>query len=160
VRGGPGGGGGFGPGTGAGGGGGTRPSGAPTGAPGAGRVGDLGGVRPVSGLVAAVSGSSFTVESVSFGAGPGASAGGGTASPRATPTTSPVTVKTTAATTYTKTVPASSKDLAVGQCVTAIGSANDTGAVTATVIASQPAVNGDCASGFGGRPDGSASSTS
>jgi Domain of unknown function (DUF5666) len=161
ARGGPGGGGGFG--AGGGGGGGTRPSGAPTGAPGAGRGGGFGGARPVSGLVTAVSGSSFTVESVSFGAGPGAGASGGTASPGATPTTSPVTVKTTQATTYTKTVSASSKDLAVGLCVTAIGSANDTGAVTATVIASQPAVNGDCASGFGGfggRPGGSPSSTS
>lgn len=163
ARGGPGGGGGFGPGAGAGGGGGTRPSGAPTGAPGAGRGGGFSGARPVSGLVTAVSGSSFTVESVSFGAGPGAGAAGGTASPGATPTTSPVTVTTTAATTYTKTVSASSKDLSVGQCVTAIGSANDTGAVTATVIASQPAVNGECAGGFGGfggRPNGSPSSTS
>jgi hypothetical protein len=110
-----------------------------------------------------VSGSSFTVESVSFGAGPGGGAAGGTASPGATPTTSPVTVKTTAATTYTKTVSAATKDLAVGQCVTAIGAADDTGAVTATAIASQPAVNGDCASGFGGfggRPGGPPSSTS
>jgi hypothetical protein len=59
-------------------------------------------------------------------------------------------VTTTAATTYTKTVSASAKDLAVGKCVTAIGSADDTGAVTATAIISQPAVNGDCAGGFGG----------
>jgi hypothetical protein len=154
ARGGPGVGGGFG----AAGGGGTRPSGAPTGGPGAGRgTGGFGGARPVSGLVTAVRGSSFTVESVSFGAG-GAGAAGGSPSPSATPSTSPVTVTTTAATTYTKTVSASAKDLAVGKCVTAIGSADDTGAVTATAIISQPAVNGDCAGGFcgfGGRQAGS-----
>jgi hypothetical protein len=84
---------------------------------------------------------------------------GGTASPSATPSTSTVKVTTTSATTYTKTVKATAKDLAIGQCVTAVGSANDTGAVTATAIASQPPVNGECNAGFGPRRmgDGSAS---
>jgi hypothetical protein len=95
-----------------------------------------------------VNGSTITVAAVTFGRPPGA---GGSASPAATPSTSAVEVTTTAATTYTKTVPAAAKDLAVGQCVTAIGSAIDTGAVTATVIASQPAVNGACTTGFGTR---------
>jgi hypothetical protein len=137
-------------------GGGTRPSGAPTGTPGAGRGagGGFGGARPVSGRVTAVDGSTITVAAVSFGGGRGA---GGTASPAPTPSTSPVKVTTTAATTYTKTVSASAKNLAVGQCVTAIGSANDTGAVTATLIASQPAVNGECSTGFGARRPGAAS---
>jgi hypothetical protein len=82
---------------------------------------------------------------------------GGTASPSATPSTSAVKVTTTSATTYTKTVKATAKDLAVGQCVTAIGAANDTGAVTATAIASQPPVNGECNSTFGARRTGSGS---
>lgn len=163
VRGGFAAGGGFGGGAGGGGvgqngGGGTRPSGAPTGAPGSGRAGGgFGGVRPVSGLVTAVSGSTITVAAVTFGGGRQAGAAAGTASPAATPTTTSVEVTTTAATTYTKTVSAAAKDLAVGQCVTAIGSANDTGAVTATMIASQPAIDGECASGFGARRTGTGS---
>jgi Domain of unknown function (DUF5666) len=136
--------------------GGTRPSGAPTGAPGAGRGqrGGFGGARPVSGRVTAVDGSTITVAAVSFGGGRGA---GGTASPAATPSTSPVQVTTSSTTTYTKTVSAAAKDLAVGQCVTAIGKASDTGAVTATVIASQPAVNGECSTGFGAGRQGAGS---
>jgi len=63
-------------------------------------------------------------------------------------------VTTTATTTYTKTVSASANDLAVGQCVTAVGTADDTGAVTASFIASEPAVNGECTGGFGGRRTG------
>jgi hypothetical protein len=145
------GGGGFGGGAGANGGG-TRPSGAPTGAPGSVRgTGGFGGARPVSGRVTAVDGSTITVAAVTFGAGRGA---GATASPAATPSTNAVEVTTTTATTYTKTVSASAKNLAVGQCVTAIGSANDTGAVTATLIASQPAVAGECSTGFGARRPG------
>jgi hypothetical protein len=65
-----------------------------------------------------------------------------------------VKVTTTSATTYTKTVKATAKDLAIGQCVTAVGASNDTGAVTATAIASQPPVNGECSPGFGAGPAG------
>lgn len=151
------GGGGFGGGAGANGGGGTRPSSAPTGAPGSlrGPGGGLGGARPVSGRVTAVDGSTITVAAVTFGRGLGAA--GDTASPAATPSTTAVKVTTTAATTYTKTVSGSAKSLAVGNCVTAIGTASETGAVTATVIASQPAVNGECSTGFGDRRAGATS---
>jgi Domain of unknown function (DUF5666) len=140
----------------------TPPTGRPTGAPGGGagagggtRGGGFAGARPVSGEVTAVSGSTITVAQVSFGgARAGVAAGGATASPSAKPTTTPVVVTTTAATTYTKTVSATAKDLAVGLCVTAVGTANDTGAVAASFIASQPAVNGECTGGFGGRRTG------
>jgi hypothetical protein len=126
--------------------GGPLPSGAPSGGPG-GAAGGRGpaGALPVSGKVTAVSGSIITVAAVRF-QDTGTDA---TASPSATPSTSTVKVTTTSATTYTKTVKATAKDLAVGQCVTAVGSADDTGAVTATAIASQPAVNGECNAGFG-----------
>jgi len=146
--------GGFGGGFGRTGGGGARPSGAPTGAPGFGRGagGGFGGARPVSGQVTAVNGSTITVAALSFAGGRGVGAAGGTATPAPTPTTTAVAVTTTAATTYTKTISGAAKDLAVGQCVTAIGSASDTGAVTANVIASQLPVNGECtAFGGGGR---------
>jgi hypothetical protein len=39
----------------------------------------------------------------------------------------------------------------VGLCVTAIGPADSTGAVTATSISIRPATNGSCFGGFGGR---------
>jgi hypothetical protein len=139
----------------------TPPSGAPSGAPGPGggagggtRGGGFAGARPVSGEVTAVHGTTITVAAMSFAAARGASA---TASPTAKPTTTPVEVTTTAATTYTKTVSASAKNLAVGQCVTAVGTADDTGAVTASIIASQPAVNGECTGGFGVRRTGTGS---
>jgi hypothetical protein len=138
--------------------GGAPPSGAPTDAPqsraggqgpGPGGVGFSGG-RPVSGRVTAVDGSTMTVAAVApviRQSGGGATS---TATPSGAPSTTPVVVTTTAATTYTKTVSATAKDLAVGLCVTAIGSSNDTGAVTASLIASQPSVNGSCTGGLGG----------
>jgi hypothetical protein len=135
---------------------GTRPSGAPTGAPGdvtsgdgkPGARGGFDGEPPVSGRVTAVDGSTITVAAVSFGAPGTRGAGSTTASPAATPSTSPVEVTTTSATTYAKIVPGTAKDLAVGQCVTAMGEADDTGAVTASAIASQPAVDGECGGSF------------
>jgi hypothetical protein len=126
--------------------GGTRPSGAtgsrpsgqqggarPSGAPGAG--------RPVSGQVTAVAGSTLTVAAVRLGPATSSSA---------SPSTSPVTVATTGATTWTKTVEGSANDLTVGQCVTALGKVDDTGAVTAASISSRPATDGQC--DLGGQP--------
>ena len=106
------------------------------------RGGGFAGARPVSGEVTAVKGSTITVggDELCWGA----RGERDSCSPSAKPTTTPVVVTTTAATTYTKTVSASANDLAVGQCVTAVGTADDTGAVTASFIASEPAVNGEC----------------
>lgn len=53
-------------------------------------------------------------------------------------------------TTFTKTESATASTLAVNQCVTAFGSSNSTGAVTATRIAIRPPVNGSCSTGRGG----------
>lgn len=92
------------------------------------------------GKVTAVSGASFTVES--------SRPQNGTAT-----TASPVarTVETSATTTFTQTKAASSKALALGQCVTALGKGDDTGSISATSIALRPAENGACSTGFGGR---------
>jgi hypothetical protein len=60
-----------------------------------------------------------------------------------------VTVTTTRATTYQQTAKATKAALKVGQCATAIGSTDDTGAVTARSIAVSPPMNGACG-GFGG----------
>jgi hypothetical protein len=127
---------------------GGRPSGAPstfpTGATPGGRGpgvngGGIGGQRPVSGRVTAVAGGTLTVAPVAFGAGAGSTA---------TPSTAPVTVSITSTTTWTRTVPGAARNLAVGQCVTALGTPDDTGAVTASAVASRPATNGQCDDGF------------
>lgn len=92
------------------------------------------------GKVTAVSGASFTVESSRLQNGTAT-----TASPIAR------TVETSATTVFTQTKAASSKALVVGQCVTALGKADDTGSIAATAIALRPAENGSCSTGFGRR---------
>ena len=138
--------GGFGGGFGGGGFGGTRPSGAPrpsfsarprpTGSRGAFGNGDFGGAN---GKVLSVSATGFVVQ------GRGRTAGSSTG------TTTSVTVITNSASKYLKTVSAAASALKVGQCITAIGTANSIGAVAARSIrVSQPGPSG-CVSGFGGR---------
>ncbi len=71
-----------------------------------------------------------------------------------------VSVTTTSATTYAKVAQAAGPDVTVGQCVTAMGKADETGAVAATSIALRPAANGACALGVpGGRRAGRPSGT-
>jgi hypothetical protein len=76
------------------------------------------------------------------------------AKPKLTKTTSKVTFATS--TTFSETMSATSAALAVGQCVTALGPAGTTGAITATTISVRPAPSTGCVSftgggGFGGR---------
>jgi hypothetical protein len=62
-----------------------------------------------------------------------------------------ITVITTAASKYLKTITAAPSALKVGQCITAVGTANSIGAVAARSIrVSSPGPTG-CVSGFGGR---------
>ena len=62
-------------------------------------------------------------------------------------------MRTTSDTTYTATARATSTALKVGLCVTALGTADDTGAVAASSISLRPAEAGGCLGGFG-RPGG------
>jgi hypothetical protein len=111
-----------------------RPSGAPSGLP---RGGFGGGAF---GTVKSVTGSDFTVASQGFGQSTG---------------TSTVDVATSSRTTVSRSVAATSKAVRTGLCVTARGSSDSTGAVTASSVALSPPVNGSCG-GFGpGRPGGS-----
>jgi hypothetical protein len=93
----------------------------------------------VVGTAAAVSGSSLEVQN---------------------PTTGQVTVTFTATTPITETVAVTSKDIAVGSCVTVVGQPSATGAatraVTATSVTISAPVNGSCggAGAFGGGPRG------
>jgi len=122
----------------------TPPAGGPnpgrTRGPGADGNGFAGNGFGAFGKVTAVSGASFTVESSRLQNGTAT-----TASPIAR------TVETSATTVFTQTKAASSKALVVGQCVTALGKADDTGSIAATAIALRPAENGSCSTGFGRR---------
>jgi hypothetical protein len=118
-------------------GGGTRPTGTPDPSssprprrsPGAGGPG-----RPpvIIGTVTSTSGTTFTVQTIARGD---------------TPATTR-TVAPSGSTLYDQTVPASAAVVQVGACITAVGPADSTGAVTATSISvRQPGPNG-CGGGF------------
>ena len=110
----------------------------PTGSRGAFGNGAFGGAN---GKVTSVSATGFVVQS-RFRAGASAGSAGSTTS---------VTVITNAASKYLKTVTAKPSALKVGQCITAVGTANSIGAIAArTIRISQPGPSG-CVSGFGGR---------
>ena len=113
----------------------------PTGSRGAFGNGAFGGAN---GKVTSVSATGFVVQARSRTAGTAGAAG--TAG-----TDISVTVITNSASKYLKTVTAKPSALKVGQCITALGTANSIGAVAARSIrVSQPGPSG-CVSGFGGR---------
>jgi len=121
----------------------------PAGVPGSGRTrgpgaagGGFGGLGAF-GKVTAVNSAGFTIESIRPESG---------SATTAAPTTE--TVQTPAGTKYTRTAAANAKALVTGLCVTALGKADDTGAIAATSIQLRPAENGSCSSGFGGRGSG------
>jgi hypothetical protein len=60
-------------------------------------------------------------------------------------------------TTFTETKTATAAALAVNDCVTAFGTSDATGAVTASRLAIRPPVSGSCSTGFAGRFGGAAS---
>jgi hypothetical protein len=104
----------------------------PTGSRGAFGNGAFGGAN---GKVTSVSASGFVVQGRN----------------RAAASDTSITVITTAASKYLKTVTAAPSALKVGQCITAVGTANSIGAIAARSIRiSQPGPSG-CVTGFGGR---------
>ena len=104
--------------------------------------GAFGGFGGADGKVTSLSATGFVVQGRNPAAG----------------TDTSITVTTTAATKYLKMVTARPSALKVGQCITAIGSANSIGAVAARSIRiSQPGPNG-CVTSFGGRRGGFGSS--
>ncbi|HEV7743223.1 MAG TPA: hypothetical protein VGO65_12480 [Pseudolysinimonas sp.] len=108
--------------------GGTAPSGAPTHAPGGGFGGGF-----TNGLVTAVSGDTITIDAVGTDG-----------------TTTSTDVKVDATSTYTTTIAADATALVVGQCVSAQGTADDSGGYAATTLTvSEPGDNG-CVARFGG----------
>ena len=115
------------------------PSGAPDGGMPSGGPG-AGGRFGTSGEVTAVSGDTITVAATSFD--PQAEEG-------TEPETTSVTVTTTGETTVTITETADATALTIGRCVTATGTSDDTGAVSAERIEVSDAVDGECSTGFG-----------
>jgi hypothetical protein len=108
------------------------------------------GVRGVGllGTVVSVGTGTLTVAPTSQSAG----SSSGAASAR----TAPVEVSTSASTTYSRSASATAKDIAVGGCVTASGTPDDTGAVTATSLSLSAATDGTCPGGSRFRGQGSA----
>ena len=129
-----------------------RPSGSADGTRRGGAFGRVG----ANGQVTSVSANGFVVKVTRF-AGNRAGSDPSAASPSA-PSASPsrtsqlITVTTTSATTYTRNGPATASAFKVGLCVTALGKADDTGAIAATSIALRPKGN-SASCGFGG-PNG------
>lgn len=107
----------------------TFPSGAPSGSPG-GRRGGLGAFMTI-GTVSSASSTGFVVTPV---ARPGATA-------------SPVTVTVSSSTTYTETQSATATDVKTGICMSANGTTDSTGALTAKRITLSQPVNGTCTAG-------------
>jgi hypothetical protein len=140
---------------------GAAPGTAPTGQPPSGAPnGFRGGMgRGVDGKITKIDGDTVTVQMQQRQFNPNNAAGSTTAAPTTTTVTRTVTVSS--ATTYTKNVSASASDLKVGKCVTAFGTADTSGAITATSIALRPADNGSCTSAMfgGGRRNGGANAT-
>jgi Domain of unknown function (DUF5666) len=117
----------------------------PSGSRGAFGNGAFGGAN---GKVTSVSASGFVVQGRNRAAG---STGSASASTSTSTSTTSVTVTATAATKYLKTITAAPSALKVGQCITALGTANSIGAIAARSIRiSQPGPTG-CVTGFGGR---------
>ncbi|HEY6796370.1 MAG TPA: hypothetical protein VI248_16965, partial [Kineosporiaceae bacterium] len=162
--GGPGGLGGPGPGRGGPGATGSAGSGAGSGTPGAGGQGAP--VGTAAGTVTAVTPTSITLtgrlRTFTRGRPAAGARASGSAGRSAGPATT-VTVTVSGTTQYTATVVETPSALAVGQCVTAIGPANDIGAVTARSITIRPAGPNGCATRFGRqrgrRADGSPGGT-
>lgn len=123
--------------------GGSRPGGGTFPANGAGAA----NLAVASGKVTQASASGFTIQGTLRKLGrPSTSASSTTTT---VPTPNSIDVTTSSTTTYSQASSTDSSSLAVGRCVTARGSANQTGAISATSISIRsPGANG-CTSGFG-----------
>lgn len=97
-----------------------------------------------AGMVTAVDGESFIVEVTTPSRAPGNDSNGNESDDEET-TPATVTVTVSSSTTWSVEVDAGADALVVGTCVTAVGETDNTGAVTATSIAVQPAEDGECA---------------
>jgi hypothetical protein len=133
-----------------GGGSGQRPGGGSGRPPGGGRFGGTGNVGFASGKVTAVGSNSLTISGFSS-ASISKNAKKSTKSSKKPSTSKTTTVKVTtnSTTTYAEDQTAAAANLAVGDCVTAAGSSDSTGAVSATNVRITSTGGQTCTTGFG-----------
>lgn len=102
------------------------------------------------GKVTAVSGSTITIQGISFAGFGQPTASTSVPTTTTVPKTSPETVIVSSKTKYSKTQRVTSHALKVGECATAIGTTNDIGVVTAARLTVTQPTAGSCSTGFGG----------
>jgi hypothetical protein len=125
--------------------GGSRPS-APTGSfPGGGN-----GFGFATGKVTSINTTQMVIDGISSSTLGGARDGGQASTPPSSVKTSPVTIGLSSSTTYTAMESTASGSLAVGDCVSAIGSTDSTGAVTAQSVRITSTGGQSCTGGFPG----------
>jgi Domain of unknown function (DUF5666) len=116
----------------------TAPGGGPVTLPNGGTVPS--NLAAAFGTVSSVSGSQLSVKSLAPSSN----------NKKSKPKTRTVTVTLNGSTTFTQTVSAAVSDLAVGKCVTANGTVDSVGTITANRVTISQPVNGACGGGFGG----------
>lgn len=108
-----------------------------------------------SGQVTSVGGTTFTVKGIAAGSfKPPARNSKNKKQRFAKPKLTTLTVTTTSSTTYSQTQTTSASSLAVGDCVTAVGSVGSTGAVSADTVRISTSTSGSCTGSFGGAGGG------
>lgn len=101
-----------------------------------------------SGKVTSINAGTLVIYGTSS-SGFGSRQGGNTSTTATTTPPSSVSVTLNSSTTYTETQTAAASDLAVGDCVTANGSSDSTGAITARTVRITSTGGQSCTSGFG-----------
>ncbi len=109
-----------------------------------------------SGKVTSVSPSSLVIDGISSSGFGGARTGTRPSTPPTSIKTTTVTIGLQGSTTFTETESTAATSLAVGDCVTAVGSSDSTGAVTARTVRITSTGGQTCSSGFGGFGGGGA----
>jgi uncharacterized protein DUF5666 len=112
------------------------------------RFPNLGSIAIATGKVTSVSGSTLSVSGIDLS--PGSFARPAKSTKPTTPKTQNLKITTTSATTVAATQSAAATDLAVGDCVSAFGSAASNGAVTAMTVRITSTGGKTCTGGFGG----------
>lgn len=114
----------------------------------------LSGFGFASGKVTSVGPSSMVIYGISSSGSGRSGRGSQTSTPATSVKSSNVTIGVNSSTGYTQTSSAAASSLAVGDCVTAVGSADSTGAVAARSIRIASTGGQTCSSGFGGFSNG------
>jgi hypothetical protein len=131
--------------------GGTRPNNGSVPTPPSGSAsGGRSGFSFASGKVTSVTASSLVIYGISSSGFTRSGSGSRTSTPPTSIKSSNVTVGVNASTTYSETASTAASSLAVGDCVTSVGTADSTGAVMARTVRIASTGGQSCSTGFGG----------